>query len=529
MANNEWGDFQTPAELASLAVESIPRKPWGRLLEPTCGEGAFLSASVRLGPDIEMLGVEVQPHYAAHAAAAGFTVLERNIFDLDLAHDLTWSGSGPLLILGNPPWVTSAQLGTLGSINLPAKSNIRKLSGFDAMTGSSNFDIAEFILLKLMVELESQHPTISLLLKTQVARNVLLYAAQFGLPYSNFEIREIDAKAWFGASVDACLFTLEHSDSSTYECDVMPAIDSELPSHTIGVVGGKLVADVVRYKRTAVADGQSPVEWRSGVKHDAAAVMELPRDAASELGLEPDYLFPLLKCTDLFRGRLTPARYMVVPQHSFGEDTAHLEQDAPALWRYLHANAHALDSRGSSIYRKQPRFTVFGLGDYTFAPFKIAISGLHKEVRFVLLGQFDGRPIVVDDASYTLSFGDGLEASMCYALLTSEPTIDLLKSLVFWDAKRPISKKLLQRVDLAAVARVADDRELSASASEAARGLGLAVPRDWSAVSERLLARWAEPAPKARRQRATRTGPRASYLVGSAPEPAWTATGRLFD
>jgi hypothetical protein len=36
---------------------------------------------------------------------------------------------------------------------------------------------------------------------------------------------------------------------------------------------------------------------------------------------------------------------------------------------------------GSSIYLSQSRFAVLGLGDYTFSPYKIAISGLQKQWR----------------------------------------------------------------------------------------------------------------------------------------------------
>jgi hypothetical protein len=503
MANNEWGDFQTPPELAALAVATLSKTSWTRVLEPTCGIGRFLEATACLGAEVEHVGIEVQHEYVDQAVSKGFNVVARSIFDLNLEQDLNWHSSGPLLVIGNPPWVTSAQLGSLGSINLPVKSNIRNLKGFDAMTGASNFDIAEFIFLKLMLELQAERPTISMLVKTHVARNVLAFAAQFDLPYSRFTIRAIDAKVWFGASVDACLFTVEYSDEPEYICDVYASIESPEPSHTIGVVAGRMVADTERYRRTSFADGHSPLEWRSGVKHDASAVMEITSETRLQLALEDEYVFPLLKCTDLFRGRLVPTRFMVVPQLRFGEDTAHLEADAPTLWSYLSANGAALDARGSSIYRSQPRFAVFGLGEYTFSPYKIAISGLHKEVRFVLLSQSDGRPIVVDDACYTLSFEEASEAALCFALLTGEAATDLLESLVFWDAKRPISKKLLQRVDLLAIGRKADLSELEASAGDAARQLGVEPPASWQVVLDGLIHAWDNPLPKVRQPRRT--------------------------
>ncbi len=135
---------------------------------------------------------------------------------------------------------------------------------------------------------------------------------------------------------------------------------------------------------------------------------------------------------------------------------------------------------------------MFGLGDYTFAPYKIAISGLHKEVRFVLLGPVEGKPIVVDDASYVLAFDDGHQAAMCFAMLTSQAASDLLDSLVFWDAKRPISKKLLQRIDLLAVAEKSAPDLLAAFASHAAAELRLSAPESWQSVLDQLRSSWSE-------------------------------------
>ena len=33
-----------------------------------------------------------------------------------------------------------------------------------------------------------------------------------------------------------------------------------------------------------------------------------------------------------------------------------------------------LDNRKSSIYNKRPRFSIFGIGDYSFSKWKVAIS-----------------------------------------------------------------------------------------------------------------------------------------------------------
>jgi hypothetical protein len=214
------------------------------------------------------------------------------------------------------------------------------------------------------------------------------------------------------------------------------------------VVDGRLVADLDAYARVGAADGVSPLEWRQGVKHDAAAVMELP---AGPVDLEPEYVFPLLKGTDLAHGR-PPGRSLVVPQRSLADDPSTLRERAPKLWAYLTAHASTLDARRSSIYHNRPRFSVFGVGDYTFAPYKVAVSGLHKTVEFRLVAPVDGRPVVFDDTCYLLPFDDLDTAASIHEVLRGTPARDLLNALIFPDAKRPVTKRLLQRLDLAALA-----------------------------------------------------------------------------
>ena len=490
MASDEWGDFQTPISLARQVVQLFNSHEWERVFEPTCGTGSFLDASMLLGGDVERKGLEIQTCHVEHARASGFDVTQADIFSTNLATDIVWKSSGPLLIVGNPPWVTSAQLGALGSRNMPKKTNLKQLSGFDAMTGASNFDIAEYILLKIMTELQQEQPTLAFLVKTHVARNLVSYAEQFKLPYSQFEIRLIDSKSWFGASVDACLFIARHQAHTKYECDIFDGVPSTVPERTMAVVGGRLVADLAKYHMASAVDGTSPLVWRSGIKHDAARVMELDLETCRELGLEDDYMYPLLKCSDVYQGRHEPTRCVVVPQTKLGEDTTPLQAAAPNLWTYLERHSEVLDNRRSSIYLNQPRFSVFGIGSYTFAPYKIAISGLHKAARFAFLGPHHGKPVLVDDASYIVGFSDVQDAAMCYALLTSRLADALLQSLVFWDSKRPITKKLLQRIDLNTIARLYPIDELTAVADEALDSVHDLAERSWESVLASLLQTW---------------------------------------
>jgi hypothetical protein len=77
-----------------------------------------------------------------------------------------------------------------------------------------------------------------------------------------------------------------------------------------------------------------------------------------------------------------------------------LQRSAPKAWQYLLANGAVLAKRGSSIYRNRPRFSIFGVGEYSFSPWKVAISGLYKKLEFVEVPPFRDRPVVLDDTCY---------------------------------------------------------------------------------------------------------------------------------
>ncbi|WP_432561493.1 class I SAM-dependent methyltransferase [Kineococcus sp. SYSU DK003] len=354
----------------------------------------------------------------------------------------------------------------MDSGNVPAKENFKGAKGLDALLGGSNFDVCEYIILKVLRELSQTRVTLGMLCKTHVARNVIEHAWRTSIPVSKAALYEIDAMRWFGASVDACWFVVEVDtsvESRNYVADVFKSLDSDAKSHSFGVVDGKWVSDVDAYTENAAADTKCTYEWRSGMKHDASAVFELvatpePKSKTGQsVDVEEEFLYPLLKSTDIFRGRHEQlSKWVIVPQKKFGDETETLRKDAPRLWEYLDSHGPLLDGRKSSIYRNRPRFSVFGHGDYTYAPYKVAVSGLHKEPVFRLVGPMAEKPVVLDDTCYFLPFQDPAEAALVWALLSSDQGQAFIESLVFWDSKRPITKKLLARLD---VWRLAADRQ----------------------------------------------------------------------
>jgi hypothetical protein len=116
-------------------------------------------------------------------------------------------------------------------------------------------------------------------------------------------------------------------------------------------------------------------------------------------------------------------------------------------------HAGVFDDRKSSIYENRPRFSVFGIGPYSFALWKVAISGFYKNVSFVLVPPCHGRPVMVDDTCYFIPCQSQKEAEFLFQLLTSAAAKEFLNSLVFHDSKRPITADVLRRLSFVELAR----------------------------------------------------------------------------
>ncbi len=310
-SKKEYGDFQTPLSLARQVAALVERgeKSIATIIEPTCGVGAFLQAAAeRFGRSANYWGFDVNADYveAARAAITRIGSSEATVQRRDF-YATNWEKFfseqvGPLLIIGNPPWITNAGMGVIRGNNLPKKSNFQGHSGLDAKTGKANFDISEWMLVRLLQALHGRRAAIAMLCKSATARKVLRHAWLNGLDVGQSSLHLIDAAADFGVSVGACLlYTHTGIAESEPTATVYESLSFDQPLKTFGLSAGKLVSDVGAYHELRDLDGLECRKWRSGVKHDAAPVMEFTLDNGSfvnglgeQYDLEEDYMFPLL-------------------------------------------------------------------------------------------------------------------------------------------------------------------------------------------------------------------------------------------
>jgi hypothetical protein len=456
------GDFQTPVDLASSVWASLGTlREVNAIIEPTVGTGAFLRSAPDTALTCHWLCFDVNAEYVSRTQALAkdrglkdARIKLANAFDLTPEFFAELDPGKPVLAIGNPPWVTSASQGGLDVQNLPMKSNAKfGLAGLDAMTGKANFDIAEAVLLKLLAAVaDFQDVRLAFLVKRSVAMRL---ARRLLGTASELSFSGIDAAAHFGVAVDAGLFVSRlRSDGKPIAAYV--DIAAELGGTVVrraGFRSGRFVEDLDAHANSAHLEAAEPVPWRQGVKHDAAKILELvPNEGKLTNGLgevvsvEPDVLCPLYKGSDVANGR-DPRRLFPLFQIDLSGPMVDLPARWPLLATYLERHATALGARRSRIYAGKPPFSIFGVGTYTLAPWKVVVSGLYPTMKFRVVGpSAKGNPPLVDDTCYLLPFATEIDAKVVADHLNGAEAQELLRSLVDKGAKRPITKAILSRV-----------------------------------------------------------------------------------
>ncbi|MDR0390432.1 MAG: hypothetical protein LBH59_00880 [Planctomycetaceae bacterium] len=465
---SEYGDFQTPLELARKIccwLKNQGVKPQV-LIEPTCGCGNFILAALETFFSIKhVYGIEIYKPYIIETENKIDSFRNRQNIDIKIIQDDVFHfqfneiakrhKTQSILVLGNPPWVTNSGLSAKESDNLPTKSNLKNVSGIEAITGKGNFDIGESITFSMLKTFAESNGCFAFLAKNIVIKNVIQSQQQFSFPISDLRQIDIDAKKEFNANVDAGLFFARFNESPATNCCVAESFDQPA-IRSFGWMQKKFVADIERYKKCTEFDRVSPEIWRQGLKHDCAAVMELTKNnncyknnLNETVTIERDLVYPLLKSSDL-NGRQVITKTnknVIVTQTVVGQNTDYIEMNFPQTFNYLDKHKETFYKRKSVIYKNKPSFSIFGIGDYSFKPFKVAISGLYKQTQFSLVLPIDNKPVMFDDTCYFLGF-DSLEEATCVVYCLNQPEIqNLLQSIVFWNAKRVITKDILMRLD----------------------------------------------------------------------------------
>jgi hypothetical protein len=154
------------------------------------------------------------------------------------------------------------------------------------------------------------------------------------------------------------------------------------------------------------------------------AKREVPKVTAV---IEPDLLYPLLRGRDVKRWHAEPSAYILMvqdPRTRRGIPEDELRVRYPKTWKYLKRFEPILRerrSRGVSDMLKQgaPFYTMFAVGDYTFAPWKVVWPWIAKGLRAAVIDVIQDKPIVPEHNTFLVACHDSDEAFYICALMNS--------------------------------------------------------------------------------------------------------------
>ncbi len=493
----EYGDYQTNSKLANAVIEKLLSKKITSefLIEPTCGKGNFILAAIQKIQTLkEIWGIEIHEPYIWQCKLSildfylnhpnhnkpKIHIIKQDVFYFNFNAIKKLISKQNLLLIGNPPWVTNSMLGGIGANNHPIKSNFKKQKGLDAITGKGNFDIAEHIMYTLLKTFDSFSGHTAFLIKNSVIKNIIYEQETNQFRIANIEEQNIDCTKEFSVTVEASLFTCELNSIPEKKCNVYDFYNQNF-KYSFGWQDEIFVSNIELSQNTTNLTGECPFVWRQGVKHDCSKVMEITRTETGFTNkleehflLEEDLVFDILKSSDLKSLIACKAKKCtIITQKRIGQDTVYLSS-YPKTFNYLQAHKSMFEERKSSIYRGKPAFSIFGIGDYSFAPYKVAISGLYKTFHFTIITpNKDNKPVMLDDTCYFIGFENVEEAAFITTLLNSSCVKQFLKSISFPDSKRMITKDILMKIDLRKALKCSNIEQIEEQTKKLLQSLGI--------------------------------------------------------
>jgi len=242
-----------------------------------------------------------------------------------------------------------------------------------------------------------------------------------------------DATAAFG-SLDTLRSTLERTETGFAPVD---ADDPAGPWHRVD-------ADVA-------AVGECAYRIRHGLKDDAKAVFSVDDELLARV--ESTHVYPYLRSKHVVKWGLFGHDRFLVPQRQAGEDNeAALAAETPATYDYLEDHRERLVGRGSSWFDSGPFYSLFGLGPYTWAPYKVVWCRLGFKPHFAVVSTVEdpelGRKTVVPgDHCMFVACDDEREAHYLCALLNAAPYQRCLRDLA-GEGKASLSKSVVSSLTL---------------------------------------------------------------------------------
>lgn len=150
--------------------------------------------------------------------------------------------------------------------------------------------------------------------------------------------------------------------------------------------------------------------------------------ASTQAAIEADLIYPLVRGRDVSRWHVN-IDLSVLLTHKKGMRLKAIPEDEmkkghPKTWGYLTRFEAVL--RKSGIYRRyfkstDPFYSVFNIGDYTFAPHKVVVREIAGSLTAAVIGASEGKPCIPDHKLIMVECSSVEEAHFLCALLNSAP------------------------------------------------------------------------------------------------------------
>jgi hypothetical protein len=437
------GAVYTPDWLAEHVLDVIGWQPDDDLLDPTCGDGAFLRAAVRRRLEAGsrdlltgLRGIDIDPA-AVRAARAAIGEMAGAEPAVEVGDALDACAQARFVV-GNPPWVKWSALPPEYAARVKALGAV----GRDRWVGGIEPDFATVITQHAVRSLLAPGGTLAFVITGSVFSN----EASDG--FRRFEdakvvlVEDYAALRPFAAACHATLLVLRRGEPTTYPVPYRvhrrDGVESLLATPVPGTEAGPwLKGTAAQHATWRRIFGPGAYRARKGVTTDlngaffvtaernggetvtisndpALGRKPLPRVTAE---VEAEHVFPLLRGRDFQTG---PALHVLVPQRGMHGDPD-LPRTAPLTHAYLERFRSVLERR-SSLRRYQPGrpyWSLWNVGPYTFSPHKVVWREISGRFQAAYVGP---EVVVCDHKLYFVPCASEAEARYLAGILNA-PTV----------------------------------------------------------------------------------------------------------
>ena len=153
--------------------------------------------------------------------------------------------------------------------------------------------------------------------------------------------------------------------------------------------------------------------------------------------LEPDLLYPLLRGRDVQRWHAQPTYYILLTHLPGARLNAipenKMQEKWPKTWAYLKRFEKTLRERSGfkryftrkdkqgQIVETGPFYSMFNVGDYTFAPWKVVWGRIGNRIESAVVSNVDGRPLIPQETISLVACDNREEAYYIAAAINSTP------------------------------------------------------------------------------------------------------------